>query len=111
MVAAWRGKSRRTIYGGSFCIVYAFGVHVRRLLCPVAAQVLAPGYHAAAQLGVFRWLVLLWKPRLVRFNDTELRLVLGTRVIGRYHPQKGWVIRPPYWLFVVEKIKQKRKAF
>ena len=75
------------------------------------AQVLAPGYHAAAQLGVFRWLALLWKPRLVRFNDTELRLVLGTRVIGHYHPRKGWVIRPPYRLFVDEKPFLRKKSF
>jgi hypothetical protein len=72
-------------------------------------------YYRLARAGIFRpWLPSWMRPRVISFNrgaGTELQLVMGRRVIGKWQEGKsGWNIRRPFRLFVDEAALPENKA-
>ena len=115
VVSAQRGKRRRRVFGGT--IGQLFGVAIRAINA-IDARVssrLRPTYYRLARAGAFRrWLPSRMKPRVISFNrdaGTELQLVMGRRVIGRWLEVKSkWHIRRPFRLLVDETSLPENKA-
>jgi hypothetical protein len=107
VVSAQRGKRRIRVLGGPLGYSFAMAVRVFKIINSNLTSLLRPFYQRLARAGVFRrWLPCRMRPRvisLIREAGTELQLVIGRRVIGRWLPSKtGWNIRRPFRLFVDE---------
>ena len=110
-----RGKRRRRVFGGT--IGQLFGVVIREIhaLDARVCSRFRPAYDRLARAGVFRrWLPSCMKTRAISLSHpagTELQLLMGRRVIGRWLPGKsGWSIRRPFRLFVDEESLPENKA-
>jgi signal peptidase len=108
VVSAQRGKRRQRVFGGS--VGQLFGVAFRTIhaLDARISSRFRPAYDRLALTGIFsRWLPSRMRPRVISFKrdaGTELQLVIGRRVIGKWLEGKsGWNIRRPFRLFVDEK--------
>jgi len=104
---AKRGNRRRRVFGGA--IGQLFGVVIRAIhaLDARVSSRFRPAYDRLARAGVFRlWLPGWMKTKAISLSHpagTELQLLMGRRVIGRWLPGKsGWQIRRPFRLFVDE---------
>jgi len=103
VVAAWRGQSRRRISGGQsgalisscFCIMKKSHANVMGYLASI--------YHFACEQNVMWWLKPYFRPSVVRFGTNDLRIMLGSREIGKYNRLTGWRIQPPFKLVIDEK--------
>jgi hypothetical protein len=107
VVAAWRGRRRRRIFGGWAGRLWAYAVRGRRILGRAVSALLRPIYHGLARSGIVRHLVPVFlRPRVVVFRaggGQRLRLMLGRRVVGEYVPGwRGWRFRRPFRLLVDE---------
>jgi hypothetical protein len=107
VVSAQRGNRRRRIFGGPLGRLFAAKVRVIHRLDSYVSDLLRPAYHALARGSIFtRLLPAHRRPRVVSFDraaGTELQLLIGRCVIGRWLPgNKGWHIRRPFRLFVDE---------
>ena len=110
-----RGKRRRRIFGGE--IGQLFGVVIRTIhaLDARVASRFRPAYDRLARAGVFRrWLPGWMKTKAISLSHpegTELQLLMGRRVVGRWLPGKsGWNIRRPFRLFVDEETLPENKG-
>jgi hypothetical protein len=102
VIAAWRGQRRRDVLGGRTGMIMAGFIGHRTRLVSSILDFLAPYYRLVSGKGLFRGLTLLSEPKIVRFGDKDLRLMLGSREIGRYKEGLGWLIRPPFKLIINE---------
>ena len=107
VVAAQRGNKRRRIFGGTVGRLLAVTVRVIHGVDSWVSFLLRPAYREFARAGIFiRLLPAQMRPRVISFNrdaGTELQLVMGRRVIGRWLEGKsGWHIQRPFRLFVDE---------
>jgi hypothetical protein len=107
VVAAWRGRSRRQIFGGWTGWLWGHAIRGRRILGRAASALLHPIYHALARTGVVRRLApASLRPRVVIFGAGEharMRLLLGRRVVGEYVQRwRKWHFRRPFRLLVDE---------
>lgn len=86
-------EGMRRVHGGLLGVLTASAVRVRRLTARVLVPVLRPLLAAMArQRLVSRLWALLWKPKVVCFNqrgEASLLLVARGRTIGRFDPELG----------------------
>lgn len=107
VVSAKRGNQRRRIFRGREGQCFALTGRALQALDSIVSSLLRPSYHRLAVTGIFRhWLPTWVKPRVITLNrptGTELQLLMGRRVVGRWLPgMPRWHIRRPYRLFVDE---------
>lgn len=107
VVAAWRGRRRRRIFGRWGGRLWGYAVRGRRVLGRAVLTFLRPIYHGLARLGIVRCLTPAFlQPRVVVFQGGEryrLRLLLGRRIVGEYVPAwRKWRFRRPFRLLVDE---------
>jgi hypothetical protein len=115
VVWAKRENRQRRVFGGT--IGQLFGVTFRAIhsIDVKVSSRLRPVYNRLALTGIFRrWLPARIKPRAISLNHpagTELQLIMGRCVIGRWLPGKtGWYIRRPFRLFVDEETLPENKT-
>ena len=114
VVAAWRGRKRRTVAGGLQGRLTSRWLRWRRVLDHGVSHLLHPAYHALSSCGgIARLLPASFRPRVVTFQTRgrdRSRLLLGERIIGRYDDRKRvWRIQRPFRLFVDERALQRRQ--
>jgi hypothetical protein len=114
VVAACRGRKRRTIAGGFQGRLTNHWLHWRRVLDRGVSPLLHPVYRALSSGGgIARLLPASFRPRVVIFQTRgrdRYRLLLGERIIGRYDDrQREWRIQRPFRLFVDERALQRRQ--
>ena len=107
VVSLRRGNRRLRVFGGLLGHFYAIVIRAINIIDLNLTPLLRPFYQRLARAGVCRrWLPRRMRPRVISFNrdeGTELQLVMGQRVIGRWLEGKsGWNIRRPFRLFVDE---------
>jgi signal peptidase I len=107
VVFAQRGNRRFRVFGGLWGHVLAVAIRATKSIDSNLTSLLRPFYQWLARAGVFRrWLPSRMRPRVISFNrdaGTELQLVMGRRVIGKWLPGRtGWSIIRPFRLFVDE---------
>ena len=107
VVAAQRGKRRRRVFGGRIGQLFGLAIRAIHAIEASVSSGFRPTYDRLAMAGVFRrWLPTKMRTRVLSFDraaGTELQLVMGRRVIGRWLPGRtGWSIRRPFRLFVDE---------
>lgn len=105
VVAAWRGQKRRKIAGGLPGRLTGRWLPWRRLLNGGVSPLLHPLYQALSRWGWIAWMLpAACRPRVVVFHPhgrEQLRLLLGSRIIGRYDDQRQqWQIQRPFQLLV-----------
>ena len=115
VVSAQRENTRLRILGGLWGHLLAVAIRATKSIDSHLTSLLRPFYQRLARAGVFRrWLPREMKPRVISFNrdaGTELQLVMGRRVIGKWPEGKsGWNIRRPFRLFVEEETLPENKA-
>lgn len=108
VVSAKRKNKDIVIYGGTRGRILAPVLWTIKRFRVAFYKTLRPAYRAIARVNVFRGLLSrLIKTHILYFkrpNGTEMQLIMGRWVIGRYHPGKDrWTIRRPFRLFVDEK--------
>lgn len=102
-----RGDRRLPVYGGVRGRILAVAVRAIHIIDSGISMLLRPLYRWLARTGAFRrWVPARLKIRVLSFDrpaGTELRLLMGRRVIGRLLPDRNqWVIQRPFRLFVNE---------
>jgi signal peptidase len=107
VVYAERGSRLRRVVGGPRGFIWTTALKAIRSVGSSLSYFLRPAYHWLTKNGVLReWRSAQIKTRVIsleRFGGTELQLLMGRRVIGRWLPGKsGWNIRRPFRLFVDE---------
>lgn len=107
VVYAQRGNRRRRIFGGTIGRIFAGAVRAIHLIDRAVCFLLRPTYDWLIRMGFFRrWMSGKMKMRVLFFKrpyGTELQLLMGRRVIGRWLPGRTrWHIRRPFRLFVDE---------
>jgi len=107
VVTTERGNKRLRVFGGPLGHSFAMAIRAVKSIDSILSPMLRPFYQRLAGEGAFRrWLPSRMRPRVISFNrdaGTELQLVMGRRVIGRWLEGKsGWQIRRPFRLFVDE---------
>ncbi len=107
VVSAQRGKRRWRVFGGPLGHSLAVAIRAIKSIDSNLTSLLRPFYQRLARAGVFRrWLPACMKTRAISLSHpagTELQLLMGGRVIGRWLPGKTrWHIRRPFRLFVDE---------
>ena len=105
--SAERGKRRRKVFGGSIGQLLGVAIKAIKAIDVSICSRLRPAYDRLARAGAFRrWMPNKIKTKVISFDraeGTEMQLLLGRRVIGRWLPGKtGWHIRRPFRLFVDE---------
>ena len=107
VVSAQRGNRRRRIFCGPMGSLFALTVRFIHVVDSCVSFLLRPAYREFARAGIFiRLLPAQMRPRVISLNrdaGTELQLVMGRRVIGRWMPGRTqWHISRPFRLFVEE---------
>jgi signal peptidase len=107
VVAAQRGKRRQRILGGPLGRLFAVTLRVIHAVESYVSFLLRPAYNELARVSIFTLLLpAQMRPRVISLNreaGTELQLLMGRRVIGRWLPgMTRWHIRRPFRLFVDE---------
>jgi hypothetical protein len=102
VIAVWRGQRRREVLGGRGGMIMVGFTSQRTRLILAIFDFLAPCYRFVSSRGLLRWLSFLAEPKIVKFGDRDLRLILGSREIGRYKEGLGWLIGPPFKLIIDE---------
>ena len=115
VVAAQRGNRRRRIFGGLLGRLFALTVRVIHAMDSRVSYLLHPVYDQLARADIFTRLVPAQiRSRVISFNrdaGTELQLVMGQRVIGRWLPGRSrWNICRPFRLFVDEAALPENRA-
>jgi len=115
VVSLRRGNRRLKVFGGLPGHFSAMAIRAINIIDVNLTSLLRPFYQRLARAGVCRrWLPSRMRPRVISFNrdeGTELQLVMGRRVIGRWLEGKTrWHIRRPFRLFVDEESLPENKA-
>lgn len=109
VVAAWRGKQRRTITGGRVGLLQANLLRRWKQIDHRVCAFLYPLYEAPARSGITSSLLpARLRPRVVAFqtdSHRQLHLLLGPYLIGHYEDNwDRWFIRRPFRLIVDERL-------
>lgn len=101
-----RNKWRR-VFGGPLGQLFVVTIRAIHTIDSSVSSLLRPAYDRLARTGIFRRLLAdQMKTRVVSFNrpaGTELQLIMGRWVVGRWLPGRArWHIRRPFRLFVDE---------
>ena len=115
VVHAERQNLRLRVFGGWMGRLFAASIRAIRAIDSGVSAIIRPAYHRIARAGAFsRWLPIRIKSRVISINragGTELQLLVGRSLIGRWMPGKaGWHIRRPFRLFVDEASLPKNPA-
>jgi hypothetical protein len=107
VLCARRRNKRLRVFGGIVGRLFATVIRGIHSIDSSVSKFLRPSYKRLAGAGLCRHLLpRSMEPRVISFNrraGTELQLVIGQRVIGRWPPgESGWHIRRPFRLFVDE---------
>jgi signal peptidase I len=102
VIAYWRGQRRRTLLRGRPGMILARFTRSRIRSTSAIFTFFSPHYRFVSAKGFLRVISSVAEPRVVRFGDKDLRLILWSREIGRYKEGVGWLIRPPFKLIVDE---------
>jgi len=107
VIYAIRGKKQRRIHGGFLGCLSAMAIRAFHLTDCIISSLFRPVYYWMARRGsIRRWTTSLFQTRVLYFkrtDGTELQLLMGKSVVGRWLPGKaGWHIRRPFRLFVNE---------
>lgn len=104
VVAAWRGRRRRTVVGGRAGLILTRAVRAGRAFLSRAVSLLRPCYRALAPLDFSLFLPGRLQPRVVTCGTARQRvrrILMGSRIVGRFDEARGeWRVRKPYGLFV-----------
>jgi len=104
VVAAWRGRRRRTVIGGRRGLYLSRAVRIRRTTLRRAASLLHPLYHALTSLNFSILLPGVLQPRVVTCGTAwqqKRRILMGGRIVGHFDEARSeWRVRKPYGLFV-----------
>lgn len=108
VISAQRKSKSITIYGGTRGRLLAPVLWTIKRINVTVSSIFRPIYHYLARTGIARKLLSrLIKTQILYFkrpDGTEMQLIMGRRVIGRYFPGKDqWLIKRPFRLFVDEK--------
>ena len=109
VVAAWGGRKRRRIVGGTMGRVISRWLRWRRILDRGVSLLLHPLYCSLSRWGgIARLLPAPCRPHVVVFHaqgHAQYWLLLGRQVIGRYDDRKRhWQIQRPFRLLVEERM-------
>jgi mRNA-degrading endonuclease RelE of RelBE toxin-antitoxin system len=115
VISATRGNRRFRVFGGTLGHSLAMTIRAIKMTDSFLSPLLHPFYQRLARkVALRRWLPSRMRPRVISFKreaGTELQLVMGRRVIGRWSEGKrGWHIRRPFRLFVDEGALPENKA-
>ncbi len=115
VVWAKRENRQRRVFGGPLGRLFGVTGRVIHAVDSCVSFLLRPAYNELAKVSIFtRLLPAQMRPRAIYFDrdeGTELQLLMGRRVIGRWLPGKtGWYIRRPYRLFVDEEALPENQA-
>jgi len=115
VVSAKRGNRWRRVFGGKIGQLLGVAIRAFRALDAGVSSRLRPKYNRLEMAGIFRpWLPTRIKIRVISFNrpeGTELQLLMGRRVVGRWLPgMSRWYIRRPFRLFVDESTLPENQA-
>ncbi len=100
VIAFWRGKRRKKVLRGSTGIIAAkFNITKNKIMLTIF-DFLAPFYRLISSKGIFKWVSILAKPKIVKFGDSDLKLMFGSHEIGKYKEGSGWFIKPPFKLII-----------
>jgi signal peptidase I len=102
IIAYWRGQRRRTVLRGRPGMILARFTRCRIRSTLAIFTFFSPHYRFVSAKGFLRVISPVAEPRVVRFGDKDLRLILWSHEIGRYKEGVGWLIRPPFKLIVNE---------
>jgi signal peptidase len=107
VVSLRRGNRQLRVFGGLLGHLFAMAIRAINIIDLNLTSLLRPFYQRLAKAGFFRrWLPSWMKTRAISLRHpagTELQLLMGRRVIGRWLPGKTrWHIRRPFRLFVNE---------
>ncbi|UCG66242.1 MAG: S26 family signal peptidase [Deltaproteobacteria bacterium] len=107
VVVAQRGNRRHRVFGGPVGQLFAAVLRVIHAIDSGFSSLLHPVYKRLSRSDIFRrWLPGWMKTRaisLIHPAGTELQLLMGRRVVGRWLPGRSrWHIRRPFRLFVDE---------
>jgi hypothetical protein len=107
VVSTQRGSRRRRIFGGPLGQLFAATIRVIDAIDSSVSFLFRPVYNRLARVGIFRRLMpVQMKAKVISYHrplGTELQLLMGRRVIGRWLPgMTRWRIRKPFRLFVDE---------
>jgi hypothetical protein len=107
VISVQRGKRRFRVFGGPLGHSFAMVIRAIKSIDTILSPLLRPFYQRLARRATLdRWLPSRMRPRVISFKreaGTELQLVMGRSVIGRWSEGKsGWNIRRPFRLFVDE---------
>ena len=108
VISAQRKSKSITIYGGTRGRLLAPMLWVIKRINITVSSIFRPIYHYLARTGIIKILLSrMIKTQILYFkrpNGTEMQLIMGRRIIGRYSPVRDqWLIRRPFRLFVDEK--------
>lgn len=107
VICARRRNKRLRVFGGIIGSLFATLIRGIHSIDSSVSELLRPFYKRLAGVGLFKHLLPRgMEPRVISFNrqaGTELLLVIGQRVIGRWPPgESRWHIRRPFRLLVDE---------
>jgi len=107
VVCARRRNKRLRVFGGPIGSLFATVIRVIHSIDSSVSDLLRPSYKRLAGVGLFKnSLPGSMEPRVISLSrpaGTELQLIIGRRVIGRWLPgMTRWHIRRPFRLFVDE---------
>lgn len=113
VIAALRGRRRRTIAGGRRGDLLAHWLRVRKPIRTYLARIFRGPYHTLACNGAWkRLLPPSLRPRTVAFQSEAGRIrcmLIGRRIIGRRDDARGvWQISFPFRMFVEEAEHRRR---
>ena len=102
-----RRNRRRRVFGGPVGRLLAVAIRGIHSIDSSVSELLRASYNRLARVGTFRrFLPASIEPRVISLSrpaGTELQLIIGRRVIGRWLPgMTRWHIRRPFRLFVDE---------
>ena len=106
-VFSLKRKKRRRVFGGPIGQLLGVVIRAIKAIDVSMCSRLWPTYDRLARTDILRrWLPNNIKTKVISFDraeGTELQLLLGRRVIGRWLPgMTQWLIRRPFRLFVDE---------
>ncbi len=107
VVRSRRRNRRRRVFGGPVGRLLAVAIRGIHSIDSSVSELLRASYIRLARVGTFRrFLPASIEPRVISLSrpvGTELQLIIGRRVIGRWLPgMTRWHIRRPFRLFVDE---------
>jgi signal peptidase len=107
VVCARRRNKRLRVFGGPVGRLLAVAIRGIHSIDSSVSELLRASYNRLARVGTFRrFLPASMEPRVISLSrpaGTELQLIIGRRVIGRWLPgMTRWHIRRPFRLFVDE---------